>query len=85
MKTIEYTITDEMGLHARVAGKLVKKAAGFGGQVRMGTPQKMVNGKGIVGVMMLALKQGDTLTIELEGEGEEQFAAQMLQLLEETL
>lgn len=77
MQTITHTITDELGLHARPAGKIVKMAGKFAGKVQIGTPDKMVDCKRIMGVMGLALKQGDTVTMTFDGEGEEQLAKEI--------
>lgn len=71
MKEINYVITDAMGLHARPAGMLVKVAMGFKSDIQLGTPAKMANAKRIMGVMGLAIKQGETLTITVNGDDEE--------------
>ena len=78
MKTISYTITDELGLHGRPAGKIVKMAKEFPGKVEIGTESNMVNCKRIMGIMGLALKQGDTITMSFEGEGEDDMADKVL-------
>ena len=85
MKTISYTITDELGMHARPASNIVKKAKEWGGKVEIGTPEKMVDGKRILGVMALALKQGDTFNMTFEGEGEQEVADNMLAYLQQEL
>lgn len=85
MKTINYIIKDELGLHARPAGKIVKFLKSFSGEVKIGGADKMVDGKRIIGVMSLALKQGDTLIMTFEGEGEETFAEETLNYLQEEL
>lgn len=72
MKELKYIITDEMGLHARSAGRLVKMASGFACDIRIGTAVKMVNAKGILGVMALALKQNDELTMTFDGPDEDE-------------
>ena len=81
MKEIKYIITDELGIHARPAGLLVKKLAEFPGEVRIGTPQKMVDGKRIFAVMSLGLKQGDEITLTFDGAGENDAAIGAEQLL----
>jgi phosphocarrier protein len=61
------TIINPLGLHARPAAQLVKLASTFSAQVEIvkdGTP---VNGKSIMGVMMLAAEHGSTLVIRAEG------------------
>ncbi|MEF9940531.1 MAG: HPr family phosphocarrier protein [Clostridium sp.] len=71
MKKFDYTITDELGLHARPAGQLVKVALTFSSNISVGTPAKSVDAKRIMGVMQLAAKKGNVLTISCEGEDEE--------------
>lgn len=85
MTSIKYVIKDELGLHARPAGKIVKLAKDFPGKVEIGSEDKMVDCKRIMGVMGLALKQGDTLCLTFEGEGEEEMAAKMQEFLEAEL
>lgn len=85
VKTITYTIMDELGLHARPAGKLSKMAAGFSGSIQIGTPQNMVDCKRIMGIMGLGLKQGDKFSMTLDGEDEESFSESILQYLKENL
>ena len=71
----KYRIDDEMGLHARPAGLLVKMAAKYKCDIQLGTPAKMVNAKRIIGVMALTLKQGNEMTMTFNGEDEEDAAA----------
>ena len=85
MTTITHMISDELGLHARPAGAIVKFVKDFSGKIEIGTPEKMVDCKRIMGVMRLTLKQGDTLTITLDGEGEEAFAERLTTFLESQL
>ncbi|MDR1388752.1 MAG: HPr family phosphocarrier protein [Treponema sp.] len=69
-----YVINDELGLHARPAGLLVKMAAKCKCDVQLGTPAKMVNAKRIIGVMALSLKQGAEMTMTFSGEDESEAA-----------
>jgi phosphocarrier protein len=85
MKTIKHIIKDELGLHARPAGKIVKHVKNFPGNVEIGTSEKMVDCKRIIGVMSLALKHGDTLSMTFEGDNEDAFAEEMLAFLQEEL
>lgn len=85
MIAIKYVITDELGIHARPAGKLVKKAAEFPCSAKIGTPEKMVDAKRIMGVMGLALKQGDELSMVFEGERETEAASALEAFLRENL
>lgn len=85
MTTIKYVITDELGIHARPAGKLVKQASEFPCSAKIGTPEKMVDAKRIMGVMGLGLKQGDELYMTFEGERETEAAAALEAFLKENL
>jgi len=85
MVEIQYTINDELGLHARPAAHLVKKATQFQCTIQVGTPAKMVDAKRIMGVMGLSLKQGDTLTMSFDGPDEATAAETMKEFLAENL
>ena len=85
MTTITYTISDELGLHARPAGAIVKMVKSFSGKAEIGTPGKMVDCNRILGVMSLSLKQGDTLTMTLDGDGEQALAQNLIAFMEAEL
>ena len=57
MKTFEYTITDELGIHARPAGMLVKEASKFASKIMIASPKKEVDAKRIMGVMSMAQRR----------------------------
>lgn len=85
MISITYTITDELGIHARPAGSLVKAAAAFPCAIKIGTPDKMVDAKRIMGVMALALKFGAELTMSFDGDREKEAAESLSAFLKENL
>ena len=85
MITIEYTINDELGLHARPAGLLVKLAAKHKCSATISKGAKKADLKKIFGVMGLGVKCGDSITIACEGEDEEQAASAIAALLKEEL
>lgn len=64
------TIINKLGLHARASAKLVASASAFSSQVKIGTPDNMVDAKSIMSVMMLAASQGTELTLSAEGKDE---------------
>jgi phosphocarrier protein HPr len=74
----EVTIVNKLGLHARAAAKFVTLASGFDAEVRLIRGEREVNGKSIMGVMMLAAARGTPL--ELQASGPE--AQQVLDHLE---
>ncbi len=85
MLTISHHIQDPQGLHARVAGLLVKEAVRCTCAVRVGTPEKLVDAKNILGVMCLSLKSGQEMTMRFEGEGETDAAAFFERFLAENI
>ena len=64
-------IINKAGLHARAASKLVALTSGFSSNIRIGH-EKLVDGKSILSLMMLAAVKGTTLRIIAEGDDEEQ-------------
>lgn len=67
----EITIINKLGLHARAAAKLVSLASTFDADVRVMKDGKSVNGKSIMGVMMLAASQNTNITITTDGDDEQ--------------
>ena len=65
------TIINKLGLHARAAARFVSTASAFQSQIKVGRENKMVNGKSIMSVMMLAASKGTELDFVLEGEDEQ--------------
>lgn len=65
----EYEIVNALGLHARAAAQLVKIANRFGCEVLLGCEGESVNGKSIMGVLMLAAAQGMKVTVRCTGVG----------------
>lgn len=66
----EVTITNSQGLHARPAAEIVKTAGKFESQVTIIRDDLEVNGKSIMGVMMLAAECGSTITLRVSGPDE---------------
>jgi phosphocarrier protein len=85
MQTVKHIIKDELGLHARPAGQLVKTCAKFKSDIQIGSPAKMVNAKRIIGVMALTLKTGQELTMTFNGEDEAAAAETCKKFLEENI
>jgi phosphocarrier protein HPr len=65
----ELEIMNALGLHARAAAQLVKIANRYKCEVQLTCEGQSVNGKSIMGVLMLAAAQGMRVTISCEGEG----------------
>ena len=64
-------IINKLGLHARAAAKLVALAANFQSEIFIEKEGKKVNGKSIMGVMMLAASQHSVVTITITGDDED--------------
>lgn len=71
MKELKLQIKNKLGLHARPAALFVKTAAKFKSDVFIGRDSQVVNGKSIMGVMMLAAEKGAELVITANGEDED--------------
>lgn len=71
MATCELKIPNEEGLHARPAAKFVKVANSFSSDIFVQKDDEEINGKSIMGLMMLAAAQGEVITISAEGNDEE--------------
>jgi phosphocarrier protein len=71
-----------MGLHARPSSKLVQRAASFKSDVHLRRENQVVNGKSIMGVMMLAAAQGTELILSTNGADEEKALAELAELFE---
>lgn len=75
------TISNKLGLHARASAKLTKLAGGYACDVWMSKGERRVNAKSIMGVMMLAAAKGTTVSIETNGEREEEAMTALLALI----
>jgi phosphocarrier protein len=75
-------IRNELGLHARPAQLLVQAADQFRSEIFLSKDGVEINGKSIMGVMMLAAAQGSTLTIRAEGSDEQEAVADLVALVE---
>jgi phosphocarrier protein len=77
----EIVIINKLGLHARAAAKFVTLAAGFDAEIRLLRGNREVNGKSIMGVMMLAAGKGSKVTIETNGADEAEAMEALLALI----
>lgn len=72
MLSNEFLIVNKLGLHARASALFVKTASQFKSDVKLKKESVEVNGKSIMGIMMLAAAKGTTVTLSTEGTDEEQ-------------
>ena len=82
MVSCRVTIVNKLGLHARAAAKFVGCASAYGCRVRAGQGDRLVDGKSIMAVMMLAAGKGTVLTLEADGDDEEAALAALCTLIE---
>jgi phosphocarrier protein len=76
----EIRIINKLGLHARAAAKFVSTASRFASDIQVERNGQRVNGKSIMGVMMLAASQGSQIQLLIDGDDELQ-ASQALEEL----
>jgi phosphocarrier protein len=68
----EITVTNKLGLHARPSAQLVQTASRFKSEVSITRDDLTVNGKSIMGVMMLAAEMGAVLRVRVDGPDEQE-------------
>lgn len=71
MKKFEYVIKDEVGIHARPAGMLAKEAKKYASKVVICKDGKKAEATKLMAIMGLAVKCGDTVEVEVEGDDED--------------
>uniref|UniRef100_A0A832HZW0 HPr family phosphocarrier protein n=1 Tax=Eiseniibacteriota bacterium TaxID=2212470 RepID=A0A832HZW0_UNCEI len=82
MTEVELLIRNQLGLHARACALFVKTAARFQAQVLVSRDDLEVNGKSIMGVMMLAAEEGSTIRVRAEGPDEQAAVEALRELVE---
>jgi phosphocarrier protein HPr len=68
----ELAIRNRLGLHARAAARFVHTASRFRSRVTAGRDGRVMDGKSILGILLLAASQGTALEVTAEGEDEDQ-------------
>ncbi len=76
-------ITNKLGLHARASAKLTQTAGRFQSEVWLSRNGRRINGKSIMGVMMLAAARGTTIKLETLGPDEGEAMAALVELIED--
>ena len=76
------TIVNGLGLHARAAAKFVKLAGTFTSHIRVTRGQRTVDGKSILGLLLLAAARGSQIEIGAEGPDEAEALAALCGLVE---
>ncbi|MBQ3703250.1 MAG: HPr family phosphocarrier protein [Oscillospiraceae bacterium] len=76
MKSFDYVITDPVGIHARPAGILVKEVKNYkDSTITLAKGEKSVNLLKLMALMQMGIKQGDKVTVTVEGGDEEAVCA----------
>ena len=76
------TIVNNLGLHARAAAKFVQLASAYRSDISLVDNDHKVNGKSIMGLMMLAAAQGTTLELRVSGDDEREAVAALIKLID---
>ncbi len=82
MKSVEYTVKNSIGLHARPAAIFVKKANEFTSEIEIKKENKTANAKSIINVMSLGAIKGSNLTIQAKGDDENEAVESLVELLD---
>ena len=85
MKKVEYKITDELGIHARPAADFIKLNNEFKSEIKIFSNGNEANGKSILSVMKLAVKQGDTIIVNIDGTDEQSAENKISEFLKNNL
>jgi len=85
MKNFEYTIKDEHGIHARPATIIFKEAKKFNSKIMVGKGDKELEFKGLMSIMSLGVKQGETVKFSFEGDDEEEACNAIFDLIKANL
>lgn len=82
MTSRRVTIVNSLGLHARAAAKFVRLASTFRSQIRVTRGQRTVDGKSILGLLLLAAARGTHVDLEADGPDEAEALAALAALVE---
>ena len=85
MKEFQYTVKDACGIHARPAGLLVKEVKKYQSTVTITKGDASVNALKLMALMGMGVKQGDTVTIKVEGDDEAACAEAIQKFLSENV
>ena len=76
------TVVNQLGLHARAAAKFVHLATRFRSQIRVGRHGREMDGKSIMGILLLAAARGTIITITADGSDEGEAVDALVTLVE---
>ena len=82
MTTRSVTVVNQLGLHARAAARFVHLATRFESQIQVGRDSKVMDGKSIMGILLLAASRGTTITVTADGPDEAAAVDALVDLVE---
>ena len=85
MRSFNYTIKDELGIHARPAGMLAKTAKALDSEITITLGEKSASAVKLMALMGMGIKRGDTVTVTINGGGEAEAERVMKKFFEDNL
>ena len=82
MTSQDVTVVNQLGMHARAAAKFVHLATRFEARVRVARDRREMDGKSIMGILLLAAAYGSSITITAEGTDEAEAVAALVELVQ---
>jgi phosphocarrier protein HPr len=82
MTSASVTVVNQLGMHARAAAKFVHLATRYEARVKVARDQREMDGKSIMGILLLAAARGSTITISAEGADEQDAVAALVALVQ---
>jgi phosphocarrier protein len=73
----DFKINYDLGLHARIAAKFVEITNKYTASIHIRSGESLIDGKSIMGILSLGIKQGDSITVEVDGVDEEGLIADL--------
>jgi phosphocarrier protein HPr len=82
MTSVSVMVVNQLGMHARAAAKFVHLATRYEARVRVTRDAREMDGKSIMGILLLAASRGSTITISAEGDDERDAVKALVALVE---
>jgi phosphocarrier protein HPr len=82
MTSQEVTVVNQLGMHARAAAKFVHLATRYEARVKVARDRREMDGKSIMGILLLAAARGSTITISADGADEKDAVAALVALVQ---
>jgi phosphocarrier protein HPr len=82
MTSQEVTVVNQLGMHARAAAKFVHLATRYEARVKVARDHREMDGKSIMGILLLAAARGTTITISADGVDEKDAVAALVALVQ---